>query len=66
MVADQKAVFATVESPRIVPARARIGGTVAELAVKEGDPVKLGQVVAVVGDEKLRSKSSRSMRRSPG
>lgn len=53
IVSDQKAVFATVESRRIVPARARIGGTVAELAVKEGDHVGLGQVVATVGDEKL-------------
>jgi RND family efflux transporter MFP subunit len=52
-VADQKAVFATVESRRVVPARARIGGTVAELSVKEGDHVELGQVVATVGDEKL-------------
>jgi RND family efflux transporter MFP subunit len=52
-VADEKAVFATVESPRVVPARARIGGTVAALAVKEGDRVALGQVVATVGDEKL-------------
>jgi RND family efflux transporter MFP subunit len=52
-VSDEKAVFATVESPRVVPARARIGGTVAELAVKEGDQVTLGQVVAMVGDEKL-------------
>jgi RND family efflux transporter MFP subunit len=52
-VPDQKAVFATVESRRIVPARARIGGTVAELAVKEGDRVELGQVIAAVGDEKL-------------
>jgi RND family efflux transporter MFP subunit len=52
-VSDEKAVFATVESPRVVPARARIGGTVAELAVKEGDPVTLGQVVATVGDEKI-------------
>jgi RND family efflux transporter MFP subunit len=52
-VSDEKAVFATVESPRVVPARARIGGTVAELAVKEGDSVALGQAVATVGDEKL-------------
>ena len=51
--ADEKAVFATVESANIVPARARIGGTVAELSVKEGDEVKQGQVVATVGDEKL-------------
>jgi RND family efflux transporter MFP subunit len=52
-VADDKAVFATVESANIVPARARIGGTVAELSVKEGDEVKQGQVVATIGDEKL-------------
>ena len=52
-VADEKAVFATVESANIVPARARIGGTVAELSVKEGDEVRQGQVVATVGDEKL-------------
>jgi RND family efflux transporter MFP subunit len=52
-VADEKAVFATVESANIVPARARIGGTVAELSVKEGDEVQQGQVVATVGDEKL-------------
>jgi RND family efflux transporter MFP subunit len=52
-VADEKAVFATVESANIVPARARIGGTVAELSVKEGDEVKQGQIVATVGDEKL-------------
>jgi RND family efflux transporter MFP subunit len=37
----------------VVPARARIGGTVAELAVKEGDRVAGGQVVANIGDEKI-------------
>jgi RND family efflux transporter MFP subunit len=52
-VADEKAVFATVESANVVPARARIGGTVVELAVKEGDAVKQGQIVATIGDEKL-------------
>jgi len=52
-VADEKAVFATVESANVVPARARIGGTVVELAVKEGDGVKQGQIVATIGDEKL-------------
>jgi len=52
-VADEKAVFATVESANVVPARARIGGTVAELSVKEGDEVSEGQVVATIGDEKL-------------
>jgi RND family efflux transporter MFP subunit len=53
LVADQKAVFATVESASVVPARARIGGTVATLNVKEGDHVESGQIVATVGDEKL-------------
>src|SRR5664279_1192862 len=52
-VADEKAVFATVESVNVVPARARIGGTVVSLAVKEGNAVKQGQVVATIGDEKL-------------
>lgn len=52
-VPDQKAVFATVESRRVVPGRSRIGGTIAALAVKEGDHVDLGQVIAAVGDEKL-------------
>jgi RND family efflux transporter MFP subunit len=53
VVSDQKAVFATVESANVVPARARIGGTVATLEVKEGDRVEGGRVLATVGDEKL-------------
>jgi RND family efflux transporter MFP subunit len=52
-LADQKAVFATVESPNVVPARTRIGGTVASLSVHQGDVVTPGQVIAVIGDEKL-------------
>ena len=52
-VADEKAVFATVESISVVPARSRIGGTVAKLNVREGDAVTRGQAIAVVGDEKL-------------
>lgn len=52
-ITDQKAVFATVESISVVPARSRIGGTVAELHVREGDAVTRGQAIAVVGDEKL-------------
>jgi RND family efflux transporter MFP subunit len=51
-IADQKAVFATVESPNVVPARARIGGTVASLSVNQGDLVTPSQVIAVVADEK--------------
>ncbi|MDC7785897.1 efflux RND transporter periplasmic adaptor subunit [Rhodoplanes sp. TEM] len=52
-VHDEKAVFATVESANVVPARARIGGTVVRLAVKYGDEVKQGQAIATVGDDKL-------------
>jgi RND family efflux transporter MFP subunit len=51
--ADEKAVFATVEAANIEPARARIGGTVEELAVRQGDHVERGQVVATVVDDKL-------------
>ncbi len=52
-VADEKAVFATVESVSVVPARGRIGGTVAQLHVREGDSVTSGQAIAAIGDEKL-------------
>ncbi len=52
-VTDEKAVFATVESISVVPARVRIGGTVVELKVREGDHVTSGQAIASVGDEKL-------------
>jgi RND family efflux transporter MFP subunit len=50
---DEKAVFATVDSPNVVAARTRIGGTVAQLSVHQGDAVTQGQVIAVVADEKL-------------
>jgi RND family efflux transporter MFP subunit len=52
-ISDDKAVFATVEAPKPVPARVRTGGTIAQLSVKEGDHVEAGQVVATVGDDKL-------------
>ena len=52
-IADEKAVFATVESSNVVPARARIAGTVLELRVRQGDQVSEGQVIADVGDRKL-------------
>ena len=50
---DEKAVFATVESRDVVPARTRIGGTIATLTVREGDAVQAGQVIGVVADQKL-------------
>jgi RND family efflux transporter MFP subunit len=52
-VTDEKAVFATVESVSVVPARARIGGTVALFDVREGDNVKRDQPIGAIGDEKL-------------
>lgn len=52
-VADEKAVFATVESVSVVPARGRISGTIVQLNVREGDSVTRGQTIAVVADEKL-------------
>lgn len=53
MVPDMKAVFGRVESTRIVPARARIGGSIRAIRVSEGDQVKEGQVLAVIVDDKL-------------
>lgn len=50
---DRKAVIATVEPVRQLVARARIGGTVAQLKVREGDVVVAGQEIARVVDQKL-------------
>ncbi len=52
-VTDEKSVFATVESQDVVPARVRTGGTIASLAVREGDRVTRDQVLATVADQKL-------------
>ena len=52
-VDDRKAVIATVEPVHELLARARIGGTVSSLTVKEGDRVAAGDRVALVADQKL-------------
>jgi RND family efflux transporter MFP subunit len=52
-VGDEKAVFGTVESIHVAQARARIGGTVAALKVREGDHVEAGQIIGTISDEKL-------------
>ncbi len=52
-IADLKAVFATVESLHLTPARARSGGTIDKLSIREGDGVRLGERLAVVNDPKL-------------
>lgn len=53
IVQDAKAVFATIESTNVIPARVRTGGTIVALKVSEGDRVEQGQAIAMVGDEKL-------------
>jgi len=50
---DRKAVLATVEPVRQLTARARIGGTVSSLKLREGDAAEAGQQIAVITDQKL-------------
>jgi membrane fusion protein, multidrug efflux system len=52
-IEDRKAVIATVEPVHELVARARIGGTVSTLSVKEGDRVAAGDRVALIADQKL-------------
>ena len=52
-VDDRKAVIATVEPVHELLARARIGGTITTLLVKEGDRVAAADRIAVVVDQKL-------------
>lgn len=52
-VTEWKAVYGTVEARDRIPARARIGGTLIELSVAEGDDVDAGQELARIVDDKL-------------
>jgi len=52
-IIDWKAVYGRIEARDRVPARARIGGTVTELTVSEGDVVTEGQPIATITDDKL-------------
>lgn len=52
-VTDWKAVYGTVEARDRIPARARLGGTLVDLMVTEGDLVTAGQALARVVDDKL-------------
>ncbi|WP_413719377.1 efflux RND transporter periplasmic adaptor subunit [Silicimonas sp. MF1-12-2] len=52
-VTEWKLVYGQVETRDRVPARARIGGTIIELDVTEGDDVASGGRVAVIEDTKL-------------
>ena len=51
-VPELKGVFGEVKSRTVVPARARIGGTVRAVSVSEGDSVKEGDEIALVVDDK--------------
>ncbi len=53
IIPETKAVFGQVQSRTVVPARARIGGTVREIRIREGSEVTEGQVVAVIVDDKI-------------
>jgi len=52
-ITEWKAVYGVIETRDRVPARARIGGTIVELLVTEGDMVAEGQKVALIKDDKL-------------
>lgn len=52
-VTEWKAVYGRVEARNLVAARARLGGTVVELLVSEGDEVETGTRIAVVRDDKI-------------
>lgn len=52
-VPEMKAVFGQVESRIVVPARARIGGTIRDLDISQGDEVEKGAVIANIVDDKI-------------
>ncbi|NNU81473.1 efflux RND transporter periplasmic adaptor subunit [Halovulum dunhuangense] len=52
-ITEWKAVHGQVETRDRVPARVRIGGSIVELTVTEGDRVEAGQQIALVRDDKL-------------
>jgi RND family efflux transporter MFP subunit len=54
VIADLKPVAATVTTRDMGEARARIGGTLTQLLVREGDQVRKGQLLAVVSDQRLK------------
>lgn len=52
-ITEWKAVYGQIESRYRIPARARLGGTLAELTVVEGDLVTAGQAIGRIEDQKL-------------
>jgi RND family efflux transporter MFP subunit len=52
-IVETKAVYGRIETRDVVPARSRIGGTLVDVTVTEGDTVIAGQMIARVVDDKL-------------
>jgi RND family efflux transporter MFP subunit len=52
-ITEWKAVYGQVEARDRIPARARLGGTLIDLSVVEGDVVTAGQPIGRIEDEKL-------------
>ena len=52
-VPDFRMVSAVLTNRDVGDARARIGGRITQILVKEGQKVSAGQVVAVIGDERI-------------
>ncbi len=52
-ITQWKSVYGEVEPKDLIPARARIGGTLVTLSVSAGDRVEEGQEIARVEDDKL-------------
>lgn len=52
-ITEWKAVFGKIEARDNVPARSRIGGTLVEVNISEGDDVAQGQQIGTIYDAKL-------------
>ena len=50
---EWKAVFGQIETRDLVPARARLGGTLEDVTVSEGDRVTQGEPIGTISDRKL-------------
>src|SRR5579863_10064464 len=64
-VDDRKAVIATVQTSRLLLARARIGGTVGDLKVTEGSEVKAGDRSAPSATRRKSRSTARASCASP-
>lgn len=52
-ITEWKAVYGQIETKDRIPARARIGGTLTDLTVTEGDMVSAGQRLGLIVDQKI-------------